>query len=73
MAKTLIFQTVEDAVHAFEWVDEHGNCIGHNQTLAKATIATGGKLATPGVHPKAWSLDVQDTAPLADLNIMIRS
>ncbi|MFP4055111.1 MAG: hypothetical protein ACLFV7_14720 [Phycisphaerae bacterium] len=73
MARTLIFQTVEDAVHAFEWIDEHGNCIAPNQTLAKASISSNGRLATPGMRPKAWSLDVQDTSPVADLNIMIRS
>jgi hypothetical protein len=72
MARTLIFQSVEDAVHAFEWIDDAGQTVQAKQTLRGASVANNGRLTTPGCRPRAWSLDVRQPGPVETIDIRIR-
>ncbi len=73
MARTLVFESVEDAVHAFEWINDAGQAVQPGQTLETAMVTEKGRLTTPGMRPRAWSLDVRHNGPGDCVDIRIRS
>jgi hypothetical protein len=72
MARTLFFESVEDAVHAFEWINDAGQAVHVRRTLKAASVAHNGRLTTPGIRPLAWSLDVRQPDPVETVDIRIR-
>ncbi|MFP4139730.1 MAG: hypothetical protein ACLFVY_04140 [Phycisphaerae bacterium] len=73
MPRTLIFESVEDAVHAFEWINDAGQTVQAKQTIAAASVSEKGRLTTPGMRPRAWSLDVRQPDPVETVDIRIRT